>query len=72
MDRGREPSCHDTRAMSIPTEPAKRRSFALMRTLPGDRVLDVGCGPGTDPLLLARLVGESGQVVDVDYDQLMT
>jgi ubiquinone/menaquinone biosynthesis C-methylase UbiE len=53
------------------TEHVKRRSYALMRIRPGDRVLDVGCGPGTDTLALARLVGDSGQVVGVDYDQAM-
>jgi ubiquinone/menaquinone biosynthesis C-methylase UbiE len=53
------------------TEHVKRRSYALMGIRPGDRVLDVGCGPGTDTLALARLVGGSGQVVGVDYDEAM-
>jgi ubiquinone/menaquinone biosynthesis C-methylase UbiE len=34
-------------------------------------VLDVGCGPGSDTLALARLVGPTGQVVGVDYDGAM-
>lgn len=53
------------------TEHVKRRSYDLMRIRPGDKVLDVGCGPGTDTLALVRLVGDSGQVVGVDYDQAM-
>jgi SAM-dependent methyltransferase len=35
-------------------------------------VLDVGCGPGTDTIPLAQLVGATGQVVGVDYDEAMT
>jgi ubiquinone/menaquinone biosynthesis C-methylase UbiE len=53
------------------TEQIKRRSYTLMGIQSGDRVLDVGCGPGTDTLALAQLVGGSGQVVGVDYDEEM-
>ena len=53
------------------TEQVKRRSYTLMGIQSGDRVLDVGCGPGTDTLALAQLVGSSGQVVGVDYDEEM-
>ncbi len=49
----------------------KQRSYALMRVQPGQTVLDVGCGPGTDTLLLAQLVGPAGQVFGVDYDAAM-
>ncbi len=34
----------------------------------GMRVLDVGCGSGDVALLLAKQVGESGQVVGIDQD----
>jgi ubiquinone/menaquinone biosynthesis C-methylase UbiE len=51
--------------------PIKRRSYALMRVQPGQKVLDVGCGPGIDTLLLAELVGPAGQVVGLDYSPSM-
>lgn len=47
----------------------KQRTYELMRIRQGDRVLDVGCGPGTDTIPLASLVGEMGQVVGVDTDE---
>jgi SAM-dependent methyltransferase len=34
-------------------------------------VLDVGCGPGTDTIPLAQLVGEGGQIVGIDHDEAM-
>ncbi|UCE30294.1 MAG: methyltransferase domain-containing protein [Burkholderiales bacterium] len=40
--------------------------FAADVLRPGDRVLDVGSGSGTDALLCARLVGESGRVLALD------
>lgn len=49
----------------------KRRSYELMQIVAGQRVLDVGCGPGTDTLKMAQLVGPGGQAVGVDYDQNM-
>ncbi len=49
----------------------KQLSYAAMRLQSGYRVLDVGCGPGTDTLRLARLVGGTGRVIGVDYDPEM-
>ena len=40
--------------------------FLLRQPLPGERVLDLGCGAGFDTLLAARRVGASGKVIDVD------
>ncbi|MBN1195418.1 MAG: class I SAM-dependent methyltransferase [Methanomicrobiaceae archaeon] len=38
---------------------------------PGDRVLDVGCGPGFFSRAMARMVGESGCVVAADLQEEM-
>lgn len=50
---------------------AKQRSYACMQIQSGYKVLDVGCGPATDTIALAELVGATGQVVGVDYDEAM-
>ena len=56
-----------TRLMS----PSKRRSYELMHLEPGHRVLDVGCGPGSDTLAISNLVGPAGEVYGADYDAQM-
>ena len=37
--------------------------------MPGDRILDLGCGPGYTTLDLAQLVGPSGKVTGVDSSE---
>lgn len=49
----------------------KRKSYTLMQIEQGHKVLDVGCGPGTDTIHLAYLVGSSGKVGGLDYDDEM-
>ena len=49
----------------------KRLSHERMRVSPGARVLDVGCGPGTDTLPLAAFVGPNGRVTGIDFDPAM-
>ena len=41
------------------------------RLSPGDRVLDLGSGAGTDSLIAAQMVGPEGQVVGVDMTPQM-
>jgi SAM-dependent methyltransferase len=40
--------------------------FSLGRLAPGERVLDLGSGGGTDSLVAAQMVGEDGQVTGID------
>jgi arsenite methyltransferase len=40
--------------------------FSLGRLVPGERVLDVGSGAGTDSLVAAQMVGPDGHVTGID------
>src|SRR5881398_3625788 len=40
--------------------------WELGRLAPGERVLDLGSGAGTDSLIAAQMVGEQGKVTGVD------
>jgi SAM-dependent methyltransferase len=45
--------------------------FSLGRLEPGERVLDLGSGAGTDSLVAAQMVGEHGSVTGVDMTTAM-
>ncbi|MFD7439533.1 methyltransferase domain-containing protein [Streptomyces sp. NPDC059861] len=49
----------------------KRQLLDLLDIQPGQSVLDVGCGPGTDLPALAEQAGESGTVIGIDRDPAM-
>ncbi|MBW6474712.1 MAG: methyltransferase domain-containing protein [Anaerolineaceae bacterium] len=49
----------------------KQRTYARMQIQTGHKVLDVGCGPGIDTMALSQLVGVTGEVYGVDYDEAM-
>src|SRR5438128_5481834 len=40
--------------------------FSLGALEPGERVLDLGCGAGTDTLVAAQMVGPEGHVTGID------
>ena len=58
----------DTAAADTQLSRVKQLTYERMHLKLGQRILDVGCGPGTDTISLARYVGPSGQVVGVDHD----
>jgi len=45
--------------------------FVAGPLVPGERVVDVGCGAGIDTLIAARMVGERGHVIGVDMTPAM-
>lgn len=45
--------------------------FSLGRLIPGEHVVDVGCGAGIDSVIAARMVGPTGSVVGVDMTPAM-
>jgi len=49
----------------------KELTYKHMKIETGHKVLDVGCGPGTDTIPLAKMVGSSGEVRGVDFDKEM-
>ena len=49
----------------------KQRSYERMHIEPGHKMLDLGCGPGTDTIPLASWVGANGLVIGADYDEAM-
>ena len=58
--------------MEDPFERRPRRvGLRLLAARRGERILDVGCGPGSALLVLARSVGPDGQVAGVDLSPAM-
>src|SRR3954454_4766973 len=49
----------------------KQITYDRMHIQPGHHLLDLGCGPASDTIALAKLVGDTGKVVGVDYDPAM-
>jgi len=48
-------------------EPMREEAIDSLALESGDRVLDIGCGPGVNLAMLREAVGPTGQVVAVDY-----
>jgi len=49
--------------------PLGRRAMAALALMPGQRVLDIGCGAGETSVELARAVGAGGSVLGVDLSE---
>ena len=45
--------------------------FSMGELLPGETVLDIGCGAGFDSLIAARQVGKTGRVISFDMTPAM-
>jgi arsenite methyltransferase len=45
--------------------------WTMGRLAPGERVLDLGCGAGTDSLVAAQMVGSGGRVTGIDMTEAM-
>lgn len=52
-------------------EPMRETAIAYLDLQPGDRVLDVGCGPGVNFERVRQDVGEAGELVAVEYSPEM-
>jgi MoaA/NifB/PqqE/SkfB family radical SAM enzyme/SAM-dependent methyltransferase len=66
------PVCYPEEFISHIPEAARLRSYGCgspvleARLMPGETVLDLGCGTGVECFIASRLVGPTGQVVGVD------
>lgn len=57
--------------IDLQLSPLGLRAMDALQPLPGDTVLDVGCGAGQTLLQLAERVGASGRVIGVDVAPLL-
>lgn len=57
---------------SLPSiQRVRTAASAHLGALPGDVICDIGCGPGTELVRLARIVGTDGTAIGVDPSQVM-
>ena len=75
VDRTKDPDFF-VRFMDEAQKPAgiqasKRLMLERMALAPGEAVLEVGCGPGTDVFDMVELVGTAGRLVGLDASEVM-
>ena len=75
VDRAKDPDFF-VRFMDEAQKPAgiqasKRLMLKRMALTPGQAVLEVGCGPGTDIFDLAEIIGPAGRLVGIDASEVM-
>jgi ubiquinone/menaquinone biosynthesis C-methylase UbiE len=66
---GRPADQYLDQAAAGPLAAVKATILGRLAPLPGDRMLDVGCGNGTDVLEIARRVGPTGGAYGVDVNE---
>ncbi len=59
------------KALAQAAEPIKKRIRDLLALGSNSKILDAGCGPGTDTIPLARLLNNSGIICGMDADRSM-
>ncbi len=57
--------------LDLQVEPLGREALRVLAPLPGERIVDIGCGCGQTVLQLAAAVGPAGNVVGIDISQPM-
>jgi ubiquinone/menaquinone biosynthesis C-methylase UbiE len=57
--------------IALKFKPLKERSYELLHLKAGYRIIDLGCGSGTDTIPLAKFVGHTGKVIGIDADNQM-
>lgn len=57
--------------IALDFKPLKERSYELMHLKTGYKIIDLGCGPGTDTIPLSKFVGITGKVIGIDIDNEM-
>jgi cyclopropane fatty-acyl-phospholipid synthase-like methyltransferase len=75
VDRTKDPDFF-VRFMDEAQKPAgiqagKRLMLERMALTPGEAVLEVGCGPGTDLFDMAEIIGSAGRLVGLDASEAM-
>lgn len=57
--------------VELDTRSDRKRGIDRLGLQPGDTVVDLGCGPGSNFPLLSRAVGDSGRVIGCDVNPAM-
>jgi arsenite methyltransferase len=65
-DLGYPPELATVPERSVESFAGVANPFSLGRLEPGERVLDLGCGAGTDTLIAAQMVGPHGRATGID------
>ncbi|MEX2210145.1 MAG: methyltransferase domain-containing protein [Gaiellaceae bacterium] len=65
-DLGYPPELADVPDTAVESFAGVANPFSLGRLEPGERVLDLGSGAGTDSLVASRMVGPDGRVTGID------